>query len=885
MTEVPSGTVTFLFTDIDGSTRLIERLGDRYAAMLADYLRLMRACIRGRAGHEMGTQGDALFAAFNRARDAVFAAVEAQRAIATQAWPDGLVIRVRMGLHTGDPVIADAGYVGMDVHRGARICAAAHGGQILVSQATRELLGEDLPNATSLRDLGEHRLKDLAVPQHLFQVVAADLPAEFPPLQSLSVPSHNLPVQLTSFIGREHEIAEVKAALSRARLVTLNGPGGAGKTRMALQVCSQTVEAYSSGVWLIELASLTEPTLVPQAVAKALRLPEHASRPLLDTLIDYLRSKSLLFLLDNCEHLSSASAHLAEAVLRDCPHVKILATSREALGLRGEVILFVPPLSMPDARHPPSLDHLRQYEAVRLFIERAVASQPDFAVTDRNAPEVLRLCHRLDGLPLAIELAAARAKFMTVEQIAARLDDRFRLLSEGSRAVLPRHQTLRAAMDWSYDLLTDKERAVLRRLAVFAGGWTLEAAEAVCAAEDIKPAEVMDLLAQLVDKSLVVADLQRREAWYRLLETVREYARDRLIESGEVAATRRRHHAWYLQLAENVEPELRGPSQEVWLDRLETEHDNLRAALEWSKIEEDGAEAGLRLAGALHWFWWVRGHWTEGRAWLEGALARRSTISRAILPKAFLGAAILARVQEDYARATVLLEHGLNLARELGDKERVTWFLMNLGVVAWRQGERGRATALFEDSLSRSREQGDPWLTCVALAQLGSVAWTQGNPEGAEALHTESLALGRKVGDKSLISYALRNLGITALLQGSYLRAGRFYKDGLRLWSGVGDHWVTQECLEGLAAVACAQGYYDQAVRLFGAAEALRDTLGLHLPDPIRAAHDQRVVAARRALGNAAFDAAWADGRALPLGQAIEYALGVEIGEGEANPR
>jgi predicted ATPase len=519
-------------------------------------------------------------------------------------------LRVRMALHTGVAEVRDGDYFGPALNRVARLLTAGHGGQVLLSQATYHLVREALPEDASLTDLGAHRLKDLQQPEHLFQLLHPALPADFPPLHSLEAFAHNLPRQLTSFIGREREMGEVKEFLATTRLLTLTGSGGCGKTRLALQVAADLLEAYADGVWLVELAALADPTLVPQTVASALGVREQPVRPLTETLVDYLQPKVLLLILDNCEHLLTASAQLANALLRSCPRLRMLASSRQGLGIAGERTYRVPSLSLPQPRPLPPVERLTDYEAVRLFVERAVFTQPSFAITDQNAPAVAQVCERLDGIPLAIELAAARVKALPVEKLNERLDDMFRLLTGGSRTALPRQQTLRALIDWSYDLLSEPERALLRRLSAFAGGWTLEAAEAVGVGEGVEEWEVLDLLTSLVEKSLVLYEEREGEGRYRLLETVRQYARDRLLESEEGEAVRTRHLEFFLHWAEQ------GPG----LERLETEHDNLRAALAWSGAQRQG-DVGLRLGGAMGGFWHVRGYWTEGRERLAGVLA------------------------------------------------------------------------------------------------------------------------------------------------------------------------------------------------------------------------------------------------------------------------
>jgi predicted ATPase/class 3 adenylate cyclase/Flp pilus assembly protein TadD len=947
--SLPTGTVTFLFTDIEGSTRLLQQLGDRYADVLAEHRRLLRATVKERAGQEVETQGDAFFFAFSRARDAVMACVAAQKAVIAHPWPEGGTVRIRMGLHTGEPLSVGTGYVGMDVHRAARICAAGHGGQILVSRAVGDLVAADLPAGVSLRDLGEHRLKDLKSPEHLLQVVHPDLLTDFPPLKSLDARPNNLPIQLTSFIGREHEIMEVKKLLSTARLLTLSGAGGVGKTRVAIQVAAELLETFEDGVWMVELVGLSDPALVPHTVASALRVREQSGRPPLTTLADFLQPKHVLLVLDNCEHLVTACGQLAEALLRVCPTLRILATSREALSIPGEAIWRVPSLSLPDPRGPQSPEALTRYEAVRLFVERAVFSQPGFALIRSTAPAVVQICCRLDGIPLAIELAAARTKVLAVEQIAARLDDRFQLLAGGSRTVLPRHRTLRAAMDWSYDLLLEPERVLLRRLSVFAGGWTLEAAEAVCSGDGVEKAVVLDLLTQLVDKSLLVAETQNGEARYRLLETVRQYGRDRLVESGESDRLHTSHLHFFLRQAEAVQ-NLSGPAEDVWRQRMETEHDNMRATLEWSWAKQD-TEATLRLAAALASFWNVRGYWTEGRKWLEAALAATSGASSILRGEAFDAAGALAWFQGDIGCAVARFEESIALSRALGNKEGMTDALRHLGIVAYRQGNYGRATALLEESLGLSRELGHkaPFTlhllgivarlrgeyeqaealgrealalnqelgnkrhTALSLDSLGLLAYYRGNYPQAHALCEEGLALNREQGDKFGIAGSLNSLALVACGQGDYNRAGALcqeslavsrevsdkgamarslsilgrvadyrgeyerglalLRESLTLFKELGDKLGIIRCLDGFAHVAVVRELPEHAARIFGATEGLRESIGAALPLADQLERDQNVSAVRAHLGDEALTSSWAEGRAMTLEQAIEYAI------------
>jgi predicted ATPase/class 3 adenylate cyclase len=888
MAFLPTGTVTFLFTDIEGSTTLLQRLGDRrYAEVLEDHRRILRDAFMEGHGQEIDTQGDAFLVAFSRARDALGTAVAAQRAIARHVWPDGASLRVRMGLHTGEPLSRDTGYVGIDVHRAARIAAAAHGGQILLSDVTHGLVMRDLSEGMNLRYLGEHRLKDLAHQHRLFQVVAAELPVDFPPIRSLAIFPNNLPRQLTSFVGREHEMAEIQQLLSAAYLVTLAGSGGAGKTRLALQLAVDVVEDYRDGVWLAEFAPLADPALVPKTVASILNLPEQPGRDMTDTLVDALRPKALLLLFDNCEHLLAACRDLAATILHKCPHVRILATSREGLGVPGEALWRVPSLSVPeDVRHLPPPGELVLFDAVRLFVDRAVAAAPGFTVTRENAPAVAQVCQRLDGIPLAIELAAARVKVLAVEQIAARLDDRFRLLTGGSQLVLPHHQTLRGAIDWSYNLLSETERVMLRRLSVFAGGWTLEAAESICAVGSVDAAGILDLLTSLVDKSLVIAEPHGGETRYRLLETVRQYARDRLAESGESAQINGRHRGWYREFVELAEPKLRTAEQDAWISRLEVEHDNLRGALTWSLAEmraaaggtTPAADLGLRLAGALWWFWFIRGHFSEGRRWLQQMLGVGEGAPTSLRGRGLVGQGVLTLMQGDLRGGTALLEESLRLSHAAEDFLGTAWATGWLGVPALHAGDNKRAMTYFDESLGLWRQLGDPWGIAWMAGGLGNVLALEDETQRAVSLLNEALGLCRKVGDKLVtaltlhhsaylaiargdteealplveetlslvralgarreIPRALGNLGLIAHRRGDYGRAAAAFRESLALFREVGDKRGIALCFERLPRVAGAQRRLTRAARLFGASEALREVIGVAEAVSGRAAYE-----------------------------------------------
>jgi predicted ATPase len=685
-------------------------------------------------------------------------------------------------------------------------------------------------------------------------------------------PRHNLPQALTRFIGREREIATATEQLAHSRLLTLTGIGGLGKTRLALEVARAAAPDYLDGVWLVELAALTEPGLVPQQVAASLGLREELGRSLVETLTDYLQPRQLLLVLDNCEHLVAACAQLAQTLLQACPDLRLLATSREALGVPGEQLLRLPTLGAP-VPPPPPVEELTRYEAVRLFIDRALLVQPSFAVTNANAPAVAEVCHCLDGIPLAIELAAARVKLLSPEQIMGRLEDRFRLLTGGSRTALPRQQTLRAAIDWSYDLLSEGERVLLRRLSVFAGGWSLEAAEAVCGGEGIAAAEVLDLLTQLADKSLLLVDEGEGAARYRLLETIRRYGAEKRASAGEEGVLRERHRDWYLVLAEEAEPELQGPRQGEWLARLAAEHENLRAALAWTSERGEG-EAGLRLGAALSRFWMVRGYLTEGRARLATVLAGAgSEAGRTARAQALNGAGVLASNQGEYEAARALYEESLVIQRQIGDQRGIAISLNNLGNVASNQGEYEAARALYEESLAIRRELGDQQGIANSLGNLGNVAYCQGGYEAARALYEESLVIQREIGDQHGIARSFNGMGNVASDQGEYEAARGLYEESLAIQREIGDQQGIAYNLEGLAAVAAAQGQPGRAARLFGAGEALREAIGAPWPQSERAHYDRDVAAVRAALDEPTFAVAWAEGHALSLEAAIDLAL------------
>ena len=629
MNNLPSGTVTFLFTDIEGSTKLARSHPESWETARTRHHEILKSAIESNNGYIFQIIGDAFCATFHKAGDALKAATKAQQDLQNEAW-DGVTVRVRMGIHSGEGELQEdgqyQGYLALSLVQ--RIMSAGHGNQLLLSGAAENLLRGGLPKGIDLFDMGRHNFKDVPQPVRIFQANVPDLQRDFPPLRTFDILPSNLPTQLTSFVGREKELADVKRLLSDTHMLTLIGPGGTGKTRLSIRSARDVMNEYPEGVWLIDLAPVLDPDLVPRTTAITIGLRDEPQRPVIDMLCDYLSTKKMLIILDNCEHLVDACANMAEQILRTAVDVRILASSREALGVAGEVTYRVPSLALPDKDHLPSLETLNQYEAVKLFIDRATSAQPTFAVTNENAPSLAQVCHRLDGIPLAIELAAAKVRVLSLDQIAKRLDDRFRLLTGGRRTALERHQTLRAAVDWSYNLLPTEEQSFFRRLSVFVGGWTLEAAESVCADESSPGAvggeDVLNLLEQLINKSLVITEEEHRESRYRMLETMRQYASEKLVESGESDTFHDRHLNYFVELAETAEPHLRRAEQLEWLSLLDAEIENLRTALDWS-VDIPSSIPGLRLAGALGPFWEVRNHFIEGIDWLESLLQKEET--------------------------------------------------------------------------------------------------------------------------------------------------------------------------------------------------------------------------------------------------------------------
>jgi predicted ATPase/class 3 adenylate cyclase len=829
MPESPTGVVTFLFTDIQGSTAHWERNPTGMSAALARHDALLCTTIMGHGGYIFKTVGDAFYTVFSTAPAAVLAALAAQRALAGADWGILDPLSVRMALHTGSAESRGDDYFGPALNRVARLLATGHGGQILLTRATQELVRAQLPPDAALRDLGQHRLKDLVQPEQVFQLIVPDLPADFPPLRTLDTHPNNLPGQPNPFIGREQEVAGALALLRRnqVRLVTFLGPGGTGKTRLSLQVAADLLDDFPDGVFFVPLAPIHDPALVVSTIGGVLGIRESSHQLLLDSLKTALREQQILLVLDNFEQIIAA-APLVTDLLQAAPRLKVLATSRELLHVYGEYAYAVPPLALPDLLHLPPLEQLTQYEAVRLFIERAQAVKPDFLVNKDTAPAIAEICTRLDGLPLAIELAAARVKLLSPQAMLTRLERRLSLLTGGARDLPARQQTLRGAISWSYDLLNGAEQALFRRLAVFVGGCTLAAIEAI-GGEVAGADEVFDTLESLVAKSLLqqeTSDPAMTEARFTMLETIREFAWDALAASGERDDLRERHAQYFLALARAAVPGLVGPEQALWLQRLEAEHDNLRAALGWALANRDTA-LSLGFGGALWRFWYVRNHFTEGRRWLTAALDLPAGPElQAARGLALNGAGNLAYNQGDYPAAEDLHRESLQVRSVLRDQQGVAASFNNLGLIARARSNYSSAGYLFAEALEINQTLNNQFWIAINLNNLGNVIHDQGNVTEARALQEQSLALFTGLGDAWGMAMSLCDLGNIVSDQGDYATATTLYEKGLALHRDLGDTRGIASTLNALGRVALRQGDYARATTLFQESLALSSEVG-----------------------------------------------------------
>jgi predicted ATPase/class 3 adenylate cyclase len=828
MPDLPTGTVAFLFTDIEGSTKRWQRAPKAMATAVARHDDLVNASIVDNGGSVFKTVGDAFCAAFATVPSAILAALAIHDALAEETWDEIDGLRVRMAIHAGAAEERDADYFGPAVNRVARLLSAGYGDQILLSRPAADLAQDTLPSGATLRDLGEHRLKDLARPEHVFQLVAPGLPTTFPPLKSLDRHPHNLPEQTTPFVGREDDVSTARGILERddVRLLTLTGPGGVGKTRLALQVAAEVVESFVDGAWFVPLAPLGHADLVVPATAQALSVRQIGEQSLMESLIAELQIKHLLLILDNFEHVTAATSAVGHLIAA-CPKLKVLVTSRAVLHLYGERELAVPPLVLPDLKRLPAVEDLASIDSVRLFLERAQAAKAGFSLTEANAPAIAAICVRLDGLPLAIELAAARVRMLPPSALLARLEHRLKLLTGGGVDRDPRQQTLRGAIAWSYDLLEGAEQCLFQRLSVFVGGCTIEAAEAVANGAADLEVDVFDGIASLVEKSLLRQEgHDDGEPRFVMLESIREFGMGALEASGEAESLRERHASHYLSIAEDAEPHLSGPEQIAWLDQLEQEQGNLDAALRWL-YEQRQVSLGLRLAGALWQFWSLRGHFSEGRDHLDALLGLPDTEpDRSERAKALNAAGVLAESQGDFRRAGELHEESLRIARKIGDTRQMTWALANLGSIALGQGDIDRAQQILEEALESARHMGGKHDVATSLIDLGRVAHVRSDFKAAADLYQEGLALFRELGDEAQISRTLNNLGSIAVEEGEYDRAETLFKESLAHFEDIGDKRSIAGTLNNLAEVARLQGENEQAENLYEESQNLAEEVG-----------------------------------------------------------
>jgi predicted ATPase/DNA-binding SARP family transcriptional activator len=858
--ELPSGTPTFLLTDVEGSTDRWEQDAPsmRQAMEVHDRVLARQISRHGGTQVESGREGDSVLAAFTKATDAISCAVEIQRELASETWPPGADLRVRIALHSGEAELRGSHYYGRSVYRCARLMAIGHGGQILVSQATHHLAIDALPPGISLRSLGSHRLRDLQRPELVYQALASGIRSDFPPLKSLDPQRHNLPISTTSFVGRVRERAELEEKLVSARMVTLTGAAGTGKTRLALETAADLLDAFPDGVWLVELAAIVDPGLVAQTVATALGVQEETGQPVAATLLRWVGERRLLLLLDNCEHMVDTVAALADRLLRGCRNVRVLATSREALRVAGETVMRVSALPESDA--------------VLLFADRSAAVQPTFRLTAENSQAVAQICSRVDDIPLAIELAAGRARMMSPPEILSRLQESFAVLGGGARSADARHQTLSAALDWSHQLLSDGERRLFRRQSVFSGGFTLPAAEAICGGDGVD--SVLDVTGQLVDKSLVgTLEGESGVTRYFLLEAVREYARARLVESGELERILQRHAERFLAQAEARPAELRGPDRLGWLQLMANDVDNLRAALDSKAVDPT---TRLRLAAALIDFWDARGDYAEGRARLQATLNATSERSptRALV---LLGLASMSLAQGERREAVEFCEQSLSMYRELANEEGQAESLQLLGQALYQLDDFERARSCLNEALEIASRGGFERLRSVCLWRLGLVDLATQDLAGAGRHIAASLSLARSRSDTEMVALSLLMLGNIALWQGRLAESKGDLREALEISGRDGSLRQVANVLESLAAVSAAAGERERALTLGGAAEALRQRGAVTPLSPLHREFRNRLEAIK---GDQGGRETWAAGVRMSREEAVGYALDDNAVEG-----
>jgi predicted ATPase/class 3 adenylate cyclase len=893
--------VTFLFTDIEGSTKLAQSLPrETWTGVLGRHRDLIRAAIRDAGGHEEKTEGDAFFAVFASPDAAVAATVDAQRRLTGEAWPEGIEVLVRMGLHTGEGALdADGEYVGADVHRAARVAAAGNGGQVLLSESSSDRVSGRLPTGVTLRGLGQHRLKDLR-PERICQLEIDGLRTEFPPIRSLDRQPNNLPTQLTSFVGREAELEEASELLGTTRLLTLTGPGGTGKTRLSLQLAANVAHEYEDGTWFVALEPVRDPSLVAARIATTFSLAETASKSPRDQLVEWLAERHVLLVLDNFEQVIDAAPVVAD-LLRSAPKLRVIATSRAALRVSGEQEYPVPGLPVPrdllalsdlerlnltSDERAQAVDAVTQYEAVKLFIARAEAVRPGFKVTNDNAPAVAAICARLHGMPLAIELAAARTKLLSPDAILGRLERQLGVLAAGSRDVPERQQTLRGAIAWSYDLLDDGQKRLLWRLAAFVGGWELDAAEAVCGPADEIGIEVLDGIMALADQSLVRTEEVEEATRFRQLDTIHEFAAEQLAASNEQAEIERRHGAYFLELVERATPELSGADQRRWLGMLEHDHDNIRAAMERAVAIPD-PDTAIRLGFGMWRYWQKRGHLTEAKRRLQQmadqSWSRDDPVLRARLMEALGGVGWWMGDRETLIRAYT---EALDLWRAIGDQKEIANALYNhsfsfaVSTDPSTADPDGIGRAEAEEALRLYREIGDERGEANVLWGLGNYEYFRSGAEQGIPWFTEALVAFRRVGDRTMEAWALHMLGSSNIRIGSVSEGEEELEDALRLFHASGDVAGITLAIDDLASAASARNDLPRAARLWGAARALSSAGGILLADLVNTQFDatQRPNA-RNLMDPDEFDRYASEGRGMSVDETVAYALNVHVTE------
>ncbi|HLA99701.1 MAG TPA: adenylate/guanylate cyclase domain-containing protein [Anaerolineales bacterium] len=870
MVNPTEGTYTFLFTDIEGSTRLLQRLGNDYPQVIEQHNRLIREAVAKAGASEVDNAGDGFFFVFPTTSQALEAAVEAQRSLADYKWPRGGSIHVRMGIHTGEAVFSGGNYLGLDVHRAARICAAGHGSQILISSSAHAFIGHALPTDVSTKDLGCHFLKDIEQPEHLYQINITGLWSDFPPPRARNARPHNLPSELSDFVDRENELGEITNLLAENRLVTLTGPGGTGKTRLGLRVAAEVLPRFTDGVFFIPLALIQDAQLVASTIGKILGLSEIEGRSNSDVLADYLASKELLLILDNFEQVLGA-AILVSNLLTAAPGLRVLVTSRTRLIIRGEQVYQVPPFDTPQEGEYSNLDQLARVNGIDLFVRRAKTADPNFILTQENAASVIQIVRRLEGLPLAIELAAVQCRMFEPKTLARLLDQKFKILRGGSKDLPARHQTLRGTIAWSYTLLDPTEQAIFRRLGVFVGGFSLDAVEAVVDSD--LNVNVLEVLTSLLDKSLLQRRVQYGEVRLSMLEMIREFALEELVVAGETQRLSALHACYFLSLAEEDEPHLTRQEQAAVIDRLSADLDNFRAAIRYC-LENGDFETGLRIESALWRFWHAIGQIREGRDGLEMLLARVEGHPR-VRAKGMAGLAGLAYWQADYDQALACYKAALAIYQEIGDKYSEADILLSMSTTYTWMGDVQTGGRLADQALDDFQSLGNREKEGMAFMAKGFAFWKGGDLDRARPFWEASLNIALEVGD--YIEAATKRLALASIIfqQGERLQALNNSLDVMQDLVRLKNVTFTIMALDWIAAIA-AYADPEGGVRLAGAANGLREILSGGMRPEASGLENARVTAGRE-LDSETIERLWAEGRDMNFNQAIEYAK--EVGE------